>query len=82
MLGLRCCGQFNSGRQGSDGYVFVVVHETSLSPFTEPEWIEIELTADSGDNIPIRPSFQPLRGMEDEVANGQSLPNLGERRLP
>jgi hypothetical protein len=55
------------------------------------EWIEIELTADSGacdtviprtlaESIPILPSLASLRGMEYEVANGQSIPNLGERR--
>ena len=54
-------------------------------------WIEIELTADSGacdtviprktaESIPILPSLASLRGMEYEVANGQSIPNLGERR--
>ena len=57
----------------------------------EEEWIEIELTADSGacdtviprklaEAIPIMPSLASLRGMEYEVANGQSIPNLGERR--
>ena len=51
----------------------------------------MELTADSGacdtviprslgEHIPIQPSLQSLRGMEYEVANGQALPNLGERR--
>ena len=55
------------------------------------EWVEIELTADSGacdtvitrkvaESIPIMPSLASLRGMEYEVANGQSIPNLGERR--
>ena len=59
------------------------------------EWIEIELTADTGacdtvipktmkglnlESIPIVDSLQSLRHMEYEVANGQSLPNLGERR--
>ena len=54
-------------------------------------WIEIELTADSGacdtviprtmaESIPIVPSLASLRGMEYEVANGASIPNLGERR--
>ena len=54
-------------------------------------WVEIELTADSGacdtviprttaDTIPIMPSLASLRGMEYEVANGESIPNLGERR--
>ena len=57
----------------------------------EEEWVEIELTADSGacdtviprttaEGIPIMPSLASLRGMEYEVANGQSIPNLGERR--
>ena len=57
----------------------------------EEEWIEIELTADSGacdtviprklaEAIPIMPSLASLRGMEYEVASGQTIPNLGERR--
>ena len=57
----------------------------------EEEWVEVELTADSGacdtviprstaEGIPIMPSLASLRGMEYEVANGQSIPNLGERR--
>ena len=57
----------------------------------EEEWIEVELTADSGacdtviprttaEGIPIMPALASLRGMEYEVANGQSIPNLGERR--
>ena len=29
--------------------------------------------------IPIRPSLQSLRGMEYEVADGRSIPTLGER---
>ena len=55
------------------------------------EWIEVELTADSGacdtvvprkttEVIPILTSLASLRGMEYEVANGQSIPNLGGRR--
>ena len=53
--------------------------------------MEIELTAESGacdtvipktmcPSIPIVPSQQSLLGLAYEVANGQSLPNLGERR--
>ena len=30
--------------------------------------------------IPIKPSLQSLRGMEYEVADGNTIPNLGERR--
>ena len=48
-------------------------------------------TADSGacdtviprttaESIPIMPSLASLRGMEYEVANSQSIPNLGGRR--
>ena len=55
------------------------------------EWIEIEMTADTGacdtvmprsmaSHIPIQPSLQSLKSMEYEVANGKTLPNLGERR--
>ena len=57
----------------------------------EDEWYEVELTADTGacdtvipklmcPGIPITPSVQPLRGMEYEVATGESIPNLGEKR--
>ena len=52
---------------------------------------EVELTADTGacdtvipktmcPSIPIEPSYQSLHGMEYEVATGESIPNLGERR--
>ena len=63
-----------------------------LSPLGEAEeWIEIELTADSGacdtvipktmcPGIPIVPSQQSLFGLKYEVANGAALKNLGERR--
>jgi hypothetical protein len=69
-----------------------MLEKKSLSAVNgEEEWVEIELTADSGacdtvipramaDVIPIMPSLASLRGMEYEVANGQSIPNLGERR--
>jgi len=69
-----------------------MIEKGSLSAVgNEEEWIEVELTADSGacdtviprttaEGIPIMPSLASLRGMEYEVANGQSIPNLGERR--
>ena len=69
-----------------------LIEKGSLSPCAPAdEWVEIELTADSGacdtviprkaaESIPIMPSLASLRGMEYEVANGQSIPNLGERR--
>ena len=69
-----------------------MIQKSSLSAAgADNEWVEIELTADSGacdtviprktdESIPILPSLASLRGMEYEVANGQSIPNLGERR--
>jgi hypothetical protein len=62
-----------------------------VSPSTE--WIEIEMTADTGacdtvmpksgpfEGIQIHPSQQSERGMLYEVANKQTIPCLGERRL-
>jgi hypothetical protein len=66
--------------------------KASLSPMMpQDEWYEIELTADTGacdtvipkdmcPGIPVVPSFQSMNGMEYEVASGESIPNLGERR--
>ena len=56
-------------------------HLSPVGPASE-EWFEIEMTADSGacdtvipksmcPGIPIMPSFQSLRKMEYEVANGE-----------
>ena len=61
----------------------------SASPSTE--WIQVELTADTGacdtvmpvdmcESIPIVPSLQSIRELKYEVANGEEIPNLGERR--
>ena len=60
---------------------------------TTPEdvWYEVELTADTCacdsvvpkhmcPGIPITLPVQSLRGMEYEVATGESIPNLGEKR--
>ena len=66
----------------------------SLSPISEAvtsEWEEIEVTVDSGAcdtvvpvsslcSFKIVPSYQSTNEMEYEVANGASIPNLGERR--
>ena len=67
--------------------------KAGLCPMTAPEdeWYKVELTADTGacdtvvptfvcPGIPITPSVQSLRGMEYEVATGESIPNLGEKR--
>ena len=55
------------------------------------DWIEIEITVDSGacetvmpagicHSIGILASRQYLEGVEYEVANGETIPNLGEKR--
>ena len=68
---------------------------SQMSPVTskDGEWIEIEMTADTGacdtvmprsgpyESIQIYPSNQSERGMLYEVANKQTIPCLGERRL-
>ena len=54
------------------------------------EWMEVELTADTAacdtvvprtvcENIPTTPALQSLRVMKDEVADGNEIPNPGER---
>ena len=55
------------------------------------EWMEVELCADTGacdtvmprsmcKNIPITPSLQSINMMEYSVADGHTIPNLGERK--
>ena len=89
-----------SSSQGSNGlfvFDYTAQSKSMLSAATPSggeeaeEWIEVEMTADTGAcdtvipkdmcaSIPIKDSLQSLRGMEYEVANGESIPNLGERR--
>ena len=69
-----------------------MIGKGSLSPCSPAdEWIEVEPSADSGacdtviprktaESIPNLPSLASLRGMEYKVPDGQSIPNLGERR--
>ena len=76
-------------RQGLNIFDYAPSSKASLCPMTAPdeEWYEVELTADTGacdtvvpklmcPGIPITPSVQSLRGMEYEVATGESIPNL------
>ena len=57
----------------------------------EEEWVEVELAADTGacdtvmpramaSHIPIQPSLQSIKAMMYEVADGNKIANLGERR--
>ena len=72
------------GRTGNDG-------RGGLASAQEMGWKEIEVTIDSGACDTVIPSAecseyklheseQSQSGMEYEVANGESIPNLGERR--
>jgi hypothetical protein len=80
-------------RQGLNIFDYAPTTKASLCAVAPPEeeWYEVELTADTGacdtvipklmcPGIPITPSMQSLRGMEYEVATGESIPNLGEKR--
>ena len=80
-------------RQGLNIFDYAPSTTATLCPMTAPEdeWYEVELTADTGacdtviqklmcPGIPITSSVQSLRGMEYEVATGESIPNLGEKR--
>ena len=62
-----------------------------ISSIPAASWREIEVTVDSGacdtvipteecKEIKIHESAQSKAGMEYEVANGETIPNLGERR--
>ena len=80
-------------RRGFNIFDYALSTKASLWPMTAPEdeRYEVELTADTGacdtvvptlmcPGIPITPSVQSLRGMEYEVATGESIPNLGGKR--
>ena len=80
-------------RRGLNIFDYAPTSKASLCAVAPPEeeWYEVELTADTGacdtvipklmcPGIPITPSMQSLRGMEYEVATGESIPNLGEKR--
>jgi hypothetical protein len=85
---------FNDGpRQALCPLDYTKESKAMLCPLSpgENEWYEIELTADTGacdtvipkamaPLIPVVPSLQSQRGMEYEIANGDSIPNLGEKR--
>ena len=64
---------------------------SSAGAANQEEWIEVELCADTGacdtvmprkmcQSIPVQPSLQSIKCMEYEVADGNTIPNLGERR--
>ena len=77
----------------SDGTLSLLTAKPSnaLSAVGAPEWQEIKITVDSGACDTVMPTSLSPRisllqnalsqsGMEYEVANGQGLPNMGEKR--
>ena len=80
-------------RKGFNIFDYVPATKASLCAMASPEdeRYEVELTADTRacytavptlmcPGIRITPSVQSLRGMQYEVATGESIPNLGEKR--
>ena len=66
-------------------------NENALSSIPPASWRELEVTVDSGacdtvlptdecKEIRLHESDQSRKGLEYEVANGETIPNLGERR--
>ena len=66
--------------------------DEEISTVAKPGWVEIEVTADSGacdtvmprdmcEGFPVHESEGSQKGKVYEVANGQMIRNLGERRL-
>ena len=79
--------------QSSEAQVLTLeeVKKDAVSSASSKEWQEIIVTFDSGasdtvmplqmcEGIAVQPSPQSLRGTEYEVANGETIPNVGERR--
>ena len=79
--------------QASEAQVLTLeeVKKDAVSSASSKEWQEIMVTFDSGasdtvmplqmcEGIAVQPSPQSLRGTEYEVANGETIPNVGERR--
>jgi hypothetical protein len=78
---------------GINIFDYSAASKASLCPVSTPspdDWYEVELTADTGacdtvmpknmcSGIPVVDSPQSLKGLEYEVATGQSIPNLGQR---
>ena len=68
------------------------VEPGNLGAVTESPWEQVTFAVDSGasetvipdnllESIPLQPSESAKRGVQYEVANGERLPNLGEKTL-
>ena len=75
----------------SEGTKKAMLSSAGVAGHDGGEWIQVELCADTGacdtvmprslcGHIPITPSLQSLNFMEYEVADGHTIPNLGERK--
>ena len=69
-----------------------IKHGNLLPRLTPSQWVEVDVTADSGacetvmppsicQHVEAVPSEQSKAGVEYEVANGQAIPNLGKKEL-
>ena len=88
-LGARGYREKTKGKEAA--LICAKVSRGAVSSTERKGWQEIEVTFDSGatdpvmplrmcEGISIQPSPQSLRGAEYEVANGETIPNVGERR--
>ena len=66
--------------------------KTVMSCASTPDWEEVDFTVDSGasetvisegmvTSVETKPSAASLRGVSYEVANGETIPNLGEKEI-
>eukprot|EP00973_Karenia_brevis_P033671 4642726-Karenia_brevis.AAC.1 len=72
--------------------VLITVEPEGINSIDKPEWELIEMAVDSGATetvvgedmlsaIEVKESAASKRGVEYEVANGEKIPNLGEKRF-
>ena len=90
-LGARGYRETTKTKGNEAALICAEVSRGAVSSTERKGWQEIEVTFDSGatdpvmplrmcEGISIQPSPQSLRGAEYEVANGETIPNVGERR--
>lgn len=83
-----------TGASGTVGELktFITIEPEGLHQISEGEWEEIELAVDSGatetvvgecmvPSVEITPGIASKRGVCYEVANGERIPNLGEKKF-
>ena len=86
-------GSLNTNTSKHDINVLRTVHKEGVKAIAEDEWVEIDVKIDSGATETVMPE-DTLRGVIDleegpafrsgteyEVANGKTIPNLGQQRF-